>query len=156
MTGNFICRHHVEPRVKFYSSRESFPIPLKYIDQNYSHEFGCQARATHRWFLEYRRIKRFVRSLDRFHSTYSTWRETSRQICVVQEKKMTNGRSQMKNQNSMTLRTRNSLQERRIDDSMILGQVSLSLLCWKKTSKRIYVVRSHPGQIISNQNSGSK
>ena len=33
MSGNFIYRHHVEPRVTFYSPRqESFPIPLKYID----------------------------------------------------------------------------------------------------------------------------
>ena len=33
MSGNFICRHHVEPRVKLYSPREeSFPIPLKAID----------------------------------------------------------------------------------------------------------------------------
>ena len=33
MTGNFIYRHHVEPRVKLYSPREeSFPVPLKCID----------------------------------------------------------------------------------------------------------------------------
>ena len=33
MSGNFIYRHHLEPRVKLHSSRgESFPIPLKYID----------------------------------------------------------------------------------------------------------------------------
>ena len=33
MSGNFICRHHVEPRVKLYSPREeSFPVPLKYVD----------------------------------------------------------------------------------------------------------------------------
>ena len=33
MSGNFIYRHHVEPRVKPYSPREeSFPIPLKYND----------------------------------------------------------------------------------------------------------------------------
>ena len=33
MSGSFQNRHHVEPRVKLYSSREeSFPIPLKYID----------------------------------------------------------------------------------------------------------------------------
>ena len=32
-SGNFIYRHHVEPRVKLYSPREeSFLIPLKYID----------------------------------------------------------------------------------------------------------------------------
>ena len=39
MSGNFINRHHVEPRVKLYSPREeSFPIPLKYI---------CVTRTTH-------------------------------------------------------------------------------------------------------------
>ena len=33
MSGSFIYRHHVEPRVKLFSPREeSFPIPLKYID----------------------------------------------------------------------------------------------------------------------------
>ena len=33
MSGNFMYRHHVEPRVKLYSPREeSFPIPLKCID----------------------------------------------------------------------------------------------------------------------------
>ena len=33
MSGNFIYRHHVEPRVKLLSPREaSFPIPLKYVD----------------------------------------------------------------------------------------------------------------------------
>ena len=33
MSGNFIYRHHVEPRVQHYSpSEESFPVPLKYID----------------------------------------------------------------------------------------------------------------------------
>ena len=33
MSGSFIYRHHVEPRVKLYSPREeSFPIPLRYID----------------------------------------------------------------------------------------------------------------------------
>ena len=33
MSANFVYRHHVEPRVKLYVTRkESFPIPLKYID----------------------------------------------------------------------------------------------------------------------------
>ena len=51
MSGSFIYRHHVEPRVKLYSPREeSFPIPLKYIDvsRTTKYEFGCQARETHR------------------------------------------------------------------------------------------------------------
>ena len=31
--GNFMYRHHFQPRVKLYSPREeSFPIPLKYIN----------------------------------------------------------------------------------------------------------------------------
>ena len=33
MSGNFIYRHQIEPRVKLYSPRaESFPVPPKYID----------------------------------------------------------------------------------------------------------------------------
>ena len=33
ISGDFIYRHHVEPRVKLYVPREaSFPFPLKYID----------------------------------------------------------------------------------------------------------------------------
>ena len=33
MSGNFIYRHHVEPRVKLFSPREeSFPLPFKYIE----------------------------------------------------------------------------------------------------------------------------
>ena len=33
VSGNFIYRHHIEPRVKLHSPREeSFTIPLKYID----------------------------------------------------------------------------------------------------------------------------
>ena len=50
MSGNFIYRHHVEPRVKLYSLREeSFPIPLMTSPelQNYSYEFGCYARKPH-------------------------------------------------------------------------------------------------------------
>ena len=63
MSGSFIYRHHVEPRVKLYSPREeSFPIPLKYIDvsQNYKNKFGCYARTPHRRLLEHRWVKRFV------------------------------------------------------------------------------------------------
>ena len=82
MSGNFIYRHHVEPRVNLYSPRkESFPSPLKHwCIQNYSYEFGCQAGETHQWFLEYRWIKRFVWYLDRFHSVYSMKWETSRNL----------------------------------------------------------------------------
>ena len=44
MSGSFIYRHHVEPRVKLHSPREeSFHIPLKYLDvtrdQNFTRNF---------------------------------------------------------------------------------------------------------------------
>ena len=33
MSGSFIYRHHVEPRVELYSPKEeSFPFPLKFLD----------------------------------------------------------------------------------------------------------------------------
>ena len=33
ISGDFIYRHHVDPRVKLYvPTEESFPVPLKYID----------------------------------------------------------------------------------------------------------------------------
>ena len=50
MSGNFIYRHHVEPRVKLYSPREeSFPIPLKYIEVS---------RTTHHTNLDVKQEKR--------------------------------------------------------------------------------------------------
>ena len=41
MSGNFIYRHHVEPRVKLYSPRkESLPIPLKFSRSTHTHLDG--------------------------------------------------------------------------------------------------------------------
>ena len=58
-------------------------IEVHWRIQNYSYEFGCQARETHRWLLEYRWVSRLVWFLDRFHSIYSIRRETSRRTHVV-------------------------------------------------------------------------
>ena len=66
MSGSFIYRHHVEPRVKLYSPREeSFPIRLKYIDvtRTTHTKFGCQAREAHWWLLEHWWVSRLVWSL---------------------------------------------------------------------------------------------
>ena len=75
MSGNFLYRHHDEPRVKLYSAREeSFPIPLKYIDVSRTTRTNLdvmQERRIDDWFL------------DRFHSVYSIRRETSRRIYVA-------------------------------------------------------------------------
>ena len=87
MSGNFIYRHHVEPRVKLYSPREkSFPIPLNYIDVS-------RTTRTNLGVMQERRIDDYwnidgSRDLSdfwtRFHSVYSTRRVTSRLIYVVQ------------------------------------------------------------------------
>ena len=56
--GDFIYRHHVEPRVESnVPEEESFPIPLKYIwcHQVNWHRFGCNSRKTNWWLLECRR-----------------------------------------------------------------------------------------------------
>ena len=99
MSGNFMYRHHVEPRVKLHSPREeSLPNPLRYIDVS---------RTTHT-------------NLD-------------------------------------------VKQERRIDDywnmgqeiCLILGQVSLSLLCWKRNLQTyIYIYRVFRliGGVFSSKN----
>ena len=63
-----------------------YSTEIHWCIQNYSYEFGCQARETHRWLLEYWRVKRFVRFLDRFHSFYSIGREISKRIYVVRVK----------------------------------------------------------------------
>ena len=86
MSGSFIYRHLVESRVKLYSPREeSFPssTELHWRFQNYTYEFGCQARETLRWLLAYRWILRLVWSLDRFHTIYFAERKNSRWINVV-------------------------------------------------------------------------
>ena len=79
MSGKFIYRHHVEPRVKLYSPREeSFPIPLKYIDVSRTTHTNLDVMQERRiddcWNID--GIKRFVWFLDRFHSIYFIGRKT--------------------------------------------------------------------------------
>ena len=96
ISGNFIYRHHVEPRVKLYSPREeSFPIPLKYIDVCRTTQTNLDAMQESRiddyWNID--EIKRFVWFLDRFHSVYSIRWETSRRIHVVRGERLTKRQS---------------------------------------------------------------
>ena len=75
MSGNFICSHHVETRVKFFSPREeSFPIPLmKYIDVSRTTHTNLDVIQERRndddWNIDGSRD--FVWFMDRFHSVYS-------------------------------------------------------------------------------------
>ena len=86
MSGNFMYRHHVEPRVKLYSPREeSFPIPLKYIDVSRTTHTNLDVKQEKRiddyWNIDGSR--EFVRSSDRFHAIDLIGRKTSRRIHVV-------------------------------------------------------------------------
>ena len=67
----------------FGPCQETSYTAIHWCIQNYSYEFGFQARTTHRWLLENSWVKRFVWFLDRFHSIYSIGRETSRRKYVV-------------------------------------------------------------------------
>ena len=86
MAGNFIYRHHVEPRVKHYSPREeSFPVPLKYIDVSRTTHTNLDVKQERRiddyWNIDGSRdlSDPFYRS----HSVYSIGRKSSRRIYVV-------------------------------------------------------------------------
>ena len=60
-----------------------YSTEIHWRNQNYSYEFGCQARETHWWLLEHWWLSRLVGSLDRFHTIYPIRRKSSRRIYVV-------------------------------------------------------------------------
>ena len=71
--GDFVCRHHKEPRVQLHVSKgETFPILLKYIDVT---------RATH---ANQRRLLE-CRFVERIHDFFSVEGEVSKRMCVVWE-----------------------------------------------------------------------
>ena len=75
ITGEFIHRHHVEPRVKLYE--ESFPIPLKYIDvtrTTYT-SLDVMLEKTVWWQLEGGWRKTIISGMDRLHKIRSTTEE---------------------------------------------------------------------------------
>ena len=80
MLGNFIYRHHVEPRVKLYSPREeSFPVPLKYIDVSRTIHTNLDVKQERRiddyWNIDGSRD--LSDPWDRFHTIYFIGRKTS-------------------------------------------------------------------------------
>ena len=85
MLGNFIFRHHVEPRVKLYSPREeSFPIPLKYIDVSRTTHTNLDVKQENApMIIGMSMVERLVGSLDRFHTIYSIGRKSSRRKNAV-------------------------------------------------------------------------
>ena len=83
ISGDYIYRHHVDPRVKLYVSRkEPFPIPPRYIwrDQSKKYDISCGSWASHRRLLEYRKKPRLIRCVDRIHTIHNIWRKTSKWV----------------------------------------------------------------------------
>ena len=73
ITGDFIHRHHMEPRVKLYMPRgESFPIPLKYVDvtrtTHTSLDVLLEKHLEYYWNVDEKSI--IVRCMDRFHKIF--------------------------------------------------------------------------------------
>ena len=94
MSGNFIYRHLLEPRVKLYSPREeSFPIPLKYIDVSRTTHTNLDVMQERRiddyWNIDASRD--LSDSWTGFTQFFSIGRETSR-------RKMSSGRRLTKRQ----------------------------------------------------------
>ena len=81
MSGNFMYRHHVEPRVKLYSPREeSFPIPLKIqLTYPWTTHTNLDVKQEKRFddYWNNRWVSRLGWSLDRFHRIYSIGRKIS-------------------------------------------------------------------------------
>ena len=78
MSGSFIYRHHVEPRVKLYSPREeSFTIPLKYIEVSRTAHTNLDVRQERRiddyWNIDGSRD--LSDPWTGFHTIYSTRRK---------------------------------------------------------------------------------
>ena len=83
--GDFIYRHHNEPRVQLYVPKEeTFPIPLKihWCYKVYTYWSGCVARKVDWRLLECRFEQAFVRFLERIHRIYPIEREASKRIHV--------------------------------------------------------------------------
>ena len=86
MSGNFIYRHHVEPRVKLYSPREeSFPIPLKYIDVSGTTHTNLDVKQERRIddYWNFDGSRDLSDPWTGFKQNYYIGRKTSRRISVV-------------------------------------------------------------------------
>ena len=86
--GDFIYRHHSEPRVRLYVPKEeTFPIPLKYTDVTRSTHADLdvvqEERVDDFWNVDSNRS--LSESWNRMHKIHSIARETSHRMYVVRE-----------------------------------------------------------------------
>ena len=86
--GDFIYRHHNEPRVQlFVPKEETFPIPLKYIDvtgSTHTNVDVIQEKRTDDYWNAYLNEK-FVRFMERFYEIFFIERKPPRDICGPRE-----------------------------------------------------------------------
>ena len=76
MSGNFIYRHHVEPRVKLYVPREeSFPIPMN-TRTHTSLDVMLEKQIDDYWNVDGER-ELIVRCMDRLHKIHFTERKAT-------------------------------------------------------------------------------
>ena len=87
ITGGFIYRHHVVPRVKLYMPREeSFLIPKKYIDVTRTTYTSLDVLLEKILQMpEFGWRKRIVRCMDRLHKIHFIERKATRRIHMVRE-----------------------------------------------------------------------
>ena len=84
--GDFICRHHSEPRVQLYVPKEeafTYSTEIHRCYQVHSYWSGRHARKAYWWLLEYRFEQEFVRFLERIDQIHSIERRTSQRTNVV-------------------------------------------------------------------------
>ena len=95
--------------------------------QNYSYELGFHAWTPHRWLLEDWWIKRFARSLDRFHTIYSIGWKTSRRIYVVRGET---------NEKTADIQARSSMARNLEINGKALQAEGEAKMVWRKDSSR--------------------
>ena len=81
--GDFICRHHSEPRVQVYVPKEeTFPIPLKCIDVTRSAHTDLDVMQEKRTddFRNVDSNKHLSRFLERIHKVHSTWKKNLQKV----------------------------------------------------------------------------
>ena len=84
LEGDFIYRHHVEPRVQLYVPKEdTFPAPLIYVDvtTHTNPDVLQESRIDDYWNVEVDR--KIVRLMDRIHEVHSIERKPPKRIYVV-------------------------------------------------------------------------
>ena len=91
MQGDFVYRHHIEPRVQLHVPTErTFPIPLKYLDVTRSTFTDLDIAQE----IEFMIVGTSMETknfgfVDRFHEVYSIQRGTSQRIHLIRAVRLT-------------------------------------------------------------------